>query len=786
MLARLALLLVVASLVAGCGRDEMFSAPRGASGTAGAAGAAGMGGTGGGGQGGQAGQSGNATFKVRESVEQLEITHAAPNTELELYNGAGTFVRKATTDDLGSLIFRQLAPGGGYTVRTTSAPVQKTGPLKVWSVQNSLPTSSFYSSQNLQPGYGYIETRDGTTLAAYITLPGPVDKGPYPTVVDYSGYNPAQPGAPVPGYANSPLCQSIPTLCNAPSDPSAEIASFLGFATVSVNMRGTGCSGGAYDYFDELQLLDGYDVIQAVAAQSWVLGHKVGMVGLSYPGIAELFVAQTRPPGLEAISPLSVIGNSYSTLYPGGILNQGFAVEWIQSVVDQADPYGQGWEQGQVDAGDMTCKENQLLHEQKVNNVQEAFDNPYYSKALGDPINPTFFAHEIEVPVFLSCAWQDEQTGPFFTTLLNQFTSSPLVRFNVYNGVHVDGFAPQILTEWNNFLSFYVARKIPAIPPAVRLAAPQLFQQIFKEPMTLPPDRFASYTDFNQAFDAYKAEDPLRVIFENGGVPGEAGWPQGTFEKRFSQWPPTETVPERWYFHGDGSLQTDPPMETDSASSFELDPNAGDDGILAPGGDVWDPLPDYDWHELEPGHAAAFISAPLAQDLVMVGTGSVDLWIKSNEDDADLQVTLTEVRPDGKEMYVQSGWLRASQRALSADATTLWPDQTHLAADASPLPAGQWTQARVAIAGFAHVFRAGSRIRVSVDTPGNSRAVWTFKLLTFPNQAVDTIAHEALYPSSVVLPVIPDVAVTTPLPPCPSLRGQPCRDYVPFTNTPAN
>ena len=42
-----------------------------------------------------------------------------------------------------------------------------------------------------------------------------------------------------------------------------------------------------------------------------------------------------------------------------------------------------------------------------------------------DPLNPTLFAPEIDVPVFLAGAWQDEQTGPFFTTLLDQFKSAP-------------------------------------------------------------------------------------------------------------------------------------------------------------------------------------------------------------------------------------------------------------------------------------------------------------------------------------------------------------------------
>ena len=47
-------------------------------------------------------------------------------------------------------------------------------------------------------------------------------------------------------------------------------------------------------------------------------------------------------------------------------------------------------------------------------------------------------------------------------------------------------------------------------------------------------------------------------------------------------------------------------------------------------------------------------------------------------DDADVEVNLSEVRPDGQEMYVQSGWLRASHRALDPKSTELWPEHTLL------------------------------------------------------------------------------------------------------------
>ena len=107
----------------------------------------------------------------------------------------------------------------------------------------------------------------------------------------------------------------------------------MGFTVVDVNMRGTGCSGGAFDFFEPLQSLDGYDVIETIARQPWVAHHKVGMMGISYGGISQLFTAQTRPPSLAAISPLSVIDATQTTLYPGGILNTGFAVDWAKERV---------------------------------------------------------------------------------------------------------------------------------------------------------------------------------------------------------------------------------------------------------------------------------------------------------------------------------------------------------------------------------------------------------------------------------------------------------------------
>ena len=733
---------------------------------------------------------GNAGFLARGGVRQVFVTHAAAEQALAVVDAAGKVLAEAKADALGSIVFRQIPPGKGYRVATVAAATeQHSAPLDVLDVAESQPPQAFYTAQVIAPGNGYITTRDGTQLAYFATLPGPADAGPYPTIVNYSGYDPARPGSAKVSGDQLALCDAIPVLCDAPADASAMIAAVLGYATVSVNLRGTGCSGGAYDYFETMQLLDGYDVIETVAAQPWVAFHKVGMTGLSYPGITQLFVARTQPPSLAAITPLSVIGNTVTTLVPGGILNSGFALNWIQMVYQRAAPYGQGWEAARVAAGDLICKENQLLHDCRVNNVDQAKDAKYYDPAIIDPLNPTVWVNQIHVPVFLAGAWQDEQTGPFFVTLLDKFTAAPNRRFTVYNGVHPDGFAPQVLVEWKAFLDIYVAHQKPSVSGLLNVVVPQLTQQVYGAPMQLPPDRWQGVGSWEEAKARWEAEPEVRALFEDGALE-PIGAPLAQFELLFSQWPPKETVAQRFWFQPDGTLLELPPPATEAASTFWLDPTAGDRGILGPKGKLWNVLPNYLWQAPSEGKAVAFTSAPLAADVVMLGTGSVDFWIRSlaaDVTDADLEVNLTEVRPDGQERYVQSGWLRASFRNLTAASTELWPEPSFLLPDIAPLTPGTWQQVRVAIAGFGHVFRKGSRLRIAIDTPGDSRAEWRFALRAWDHPVRYEIAHSAAYPSSVVLPVIKGAAlpVTAKLPACPSLRGQPCRPFVATPNQPA-
>lgn len=721
---------------------------------------------------------GNASFSYRESVEQVHVWRATPGAALELWR-EGERVDGDLADEQGSLIFRGLAPGDGYVVRSGSEYTRR---MRVVSAEESLPEPSFYARQKLVPGFQYLTMRDGTKLSAYVTLPGDPEDGPYPTVVNYSGYSPSKPGRSIAGM--DAFCNDLPVFCDAPAAEASLFAALLGYATVNVNMRGTGCSGGAYDYFETLQVLDGYDVVEIAAAQEWVKHRKVGMVGLSFPGITQLFVARARPPGLAAITPFSVIGNTATTLVPGGMLNDGFALSWVAHVLDKAKPYGQGWERARVEAGDTVCEENQLLHSQRVDNVEQARRTPFYVPERVDPLNPEKWVHEIEVPVFLAGAWQDEQTGPYFGTLLHRFENARAFRATMLNGVHIDSYAPAIFHEWAAFLGLFVAREIPSIPKVVRAVAPGVFTEIFDASLDLPPDRFTRYSTYEAALDAWLSEPPFRVLFESGAGGKADGAPVPRFEHSFSRWPPAELEARRWFFHPGGRLDPALPATGPAASEFAVDPEAGQRGILAPRGKIWAKAPDYDWRPIPEGRAVAFESAPLDEDLVMAGTGSVDLWIRSSAAEADLEVNLTEIRPDGVEMYVQSGWLRASRHVLDRESTELYPSPTHLAEDSRPLVPGEWTEVRVALAPFAHAFRKGSRLRLFVDTPGDSRAEWRFLLAPVPEGSTVAVGHDAARPSSVALPVLGGVTALDGLPAC-VVRGQQCRPYAEYTNAPA-
>jgi predicted acyl esterase len=659
--------------------------------------------------------SAEATISARGSVEQVQVTGAHNGARLTLTRN-GRRVAQQKAGSLGGAVFRGVAPGAGYRINGGRR-------FRVMPDRSAPPSSRVYQQRIPKSGYGYLTTRDGTKLAVDVRLPaGP---GPYPTLVEYAGY----------GFAN-------PAGAEAGISP---VANLLGFAVVDVNMRGTGCSGGAFDYFEPLQGLDGYDVIETVARQPWVLGGRVGMVGVSYGGISQLFVAETRPPHLAAITPLSVIDDTQTTLYPGGILNTGFALSWGKDRAHDAEPAsktgGQPWALERIRGGDKVCRANQALHAQAPDLLKKVRDNRYYVPKVADPLAPVKFVHKIKAPVFLACQFTDEQTGGHCPALATRFTGTSRKWFTFTNGVHTDSLDPATFNRWYDFLSLYVARRAPALTQAQRDVAPVVFNSVMGVPdVHLPDDPLQGRASYADALAAFEAVPAVRILFDNGAG-GAPGAPFAGFEQSFPAWPATTDQS----FDLAGGTFTWEPRGTDFSGS-----NTG------PGG-LWTAAPSYHWTPT--ANALVSTTPPLAANTTVVGTGAVKATITTSVRDVDLQATVSEVRPDGIETYVQSGWLRASRRNGLAKHQV------------KPLPKGTPTPVTIPLYYQGHAYRAGSRIRVTISAPGGDQPTWAFAE-TVPAKPG---AQVAISDSSLTLPVVPGVAVPTPLPPCPGLRGEPCR-----------
>src|SRR5207302_1133528 len=93
----------------------------------------------------------------------------------------------------------------------------------------------------------------------------------------------------------------------------------------------------------------------------------------------------------------------------------GFTVAWAKDRIHDGKPAGpntgQPWSYKQIQQGDETCKQNQVLHGEAANLTAKIRQNNHYIPSVADPLDPVTFVHKIHVPVFMACQWEDEQTG---------------------------------------------------------------------------------------------------------------------------------------------------------------------------------------------------------------------------------------------------------------------------------------------------------------------------------------------------------------------------------------
>jgi putative CocE/NonD family hydrolase len=569
------------------------------------------------------------------------------------------------------------------------------------------------SAQAVVTESGYITARDGTKLR--YSMEHPDGKGPFPVLVNYEGY----------GAGSNPADNGVAAYEQRLLD--------RGYALVGVSVRGTGCSQGEFDPFAKSMGTDGYDSIEWAATQPWSDG-RVGMIGVSFGGITQVLTAATDPPHLKAIAPSSSLSDLYRDVaYPGGILEYDFTFAWTAlqkgSYLESPEPNAE-------------CTQNYVQHEVDNTNRRDLIptlilDHPYFDDGKNKWAHraPNSGFHNIQVPTFLFNAWQDEQLPGRIFESLGLFPHPNRVWANFTNGNHGrDYYSP---TDQKLTLDFL--------------------------------DHFVRGVDNGFSGRVPHLTLAMETAIERGGETNEPAWniERPSVNKLGAR-------PRSLYLRSNGRLTDGEPAADEGSDSY---------AYPLPSSDVAEPGPveggrslgQLTWKGSEPpAGSVAYTTAPLKRDLVVAGPASLDLWLSSTATDTDVQATITEVRPDGQETYVQRGWLRASHRKLDRGLSTpTRPYQTHLRDDAKPLEAGKPTKMRLEIIPFAHAFRKGSQLRVWIDAPTGHTGFWAFQPTPDPGQ--NTVLHDAQHPSRLVLGRLRGEKAEAPLPDCDTLRNQPCR-----------
>jgi putative CocE/NonD family hydrolase len=191
----------------------------------------------------------------------------------------------------------------------------------------------------------------------------------------------------------------------------------------------------------------------------------------------------------------------------------------------------------------------------------------------------------------------------------------------------------------------------------------------------------------------------------------------------------------------DGRLAFEKPQGAERPDSFSYDPEEPVPSLAS----AIDAVP-MDYHSLEK-RMLTYTTDALEQPLTVVGPVKATLFGLSSAPDTDWVVRLCDVWPDGRSMSVCDGILRARYRNSSEREELMTPNQIYR------FEVDMWATAQV--------FQAGHRLRVQVtssdfpryDRNLNTGGVWGEEVRG--QVAVNTVFHDALRPSHVLLPVMP-------------------------------
>lgn len=495
-----------------------------------------------------------------------------------------------------------------------------------------------------------------------------------------------------------------------------------GYAAVVQDTRGRFSSGGIDSVFLDDgwgRNQDGYDTVEWIAAQPWCNG-RVGLWGLSALGIAAYLAAGASPPHLTCcFVGLASADLYHEVVYPGGVFQKNLV---------------EGWLSAQGNSAMLALLRSHPCYDQ------------FWAQA-----NLFERCAAVNVPIFHLAGWYDAFCqGPINAFVALQTDGGPQARghqallvvptthdFRTGELRYPENSAVDLIAETRRWFHIWLKGE----PYAIELPAVRFYLMGATESPSAPGNQWVSCATW----------------------PPQASW-------------------RTFFFSPGGDLRATAPQADTGSVRYIFDPRRPAPTI---GGQNLPPFLEagpYDQRANQAPDLVRFTTPPLDEPLEVVGSPWVTLYASSDGPDTDWIVKLVDVYPDGREMLVCDGALRALFRSGFAEAVLLQADSVY--------------EFRVELLPTAIVFDRGHRVQLQVTSSSYPR------FAPNPNTgilsggddtarvALNSIMCNAAYASCVHLPA---TSFTAPsgiasrgpgeLPESPALRvyPNPARDAVTLT-----
>jgi putative CocE/NonD family hydrolase len=520
---------------------------------------------------------------------------------------------------------------------------------------------------------------------------------------------------------------------------SAVHAAFAGYAFVIQDTRGRFASEGEF-MPGAPEGFDGYDTIEAVAAESWCDGN-IGTFGGSYLGRNQWQAAIEDPPHLKAIAPQITTSGPLSDSRLGGPIDLEQSISWFTAMaIDMLER--------QSNQGKDVTRAREMLDRAR-SNLSEVYeylplkDVPHFqfeglSQAFGarmnDAIPPGVKSeedlhwpyHRVKVPCFHAAGWYDLFSGSLFKNFLGmrEHGGTDLAREGQY----------VLCGPWahgGNLLAYVGGLHFG--PAGASIA-------------TFTMERHINFFDrYLRGIEGRKMA-PVRYF-----VMGLNRW------RNADTWPLPQTEWQRFFLHsrgrsntaaGDGLLSRDTPGN-EPADVYIYDPRfpvptVG--GRVLPTGSLV-PGP-FDQSRIEKRNdVLCYTTTELKEEIEVTGPLLLHLFASTSAQDTDFTAKLIDVYPDGSAYNVAEGCIRARFRKSVLRSELVNPGEVY--------------EFIIDLAVTSIVFGRGHRIRIDVSSsnfPRLDRNMNTgnpFGEDAGGIPAVQTIYHQSDYASYIDIPVIP-------------------------------